>query len=148
MGSDVFRILEGDDFELALPDGSELRAQAPGGAAVTVEAEDGAVEIAAPAKGVHYLATRESEGSRWLRLGELHVEALVDEIIERLRSELAALNERVTAVEAIQVSVTDPSGTEVTRVGLVALRRQRALAEARLADALRRRRGDPPVRMR
>ena len=143
----VCKVLEGNPFELPLPDGGQLRAQMSGAEPVDAEVVDGKAVLKAPAKGTHYLAFRSSETDRWQRLGKLVVLALVDERRETLIKEITELDKRITATEAIQYQLTDPGGIAVTRVQLAGLRKQRADAENRLAIYDRRARGQASVRL-
>ena len=111
---------------------------------VVVQAADGKLTLPAPAKGVWYIATRAADDVPWQRVGVLLVQSLVDEVREKLVSEIADLDKRVVAAEAVQFQVSDPTGSAVTRVNLPALRAARSRAEQRLRDYDRRRVGIPP----
>ena len=148
MSQQTYEIILGNAFTIALADGEQLRADRVNGTATDSDeltASDGEVVYTPGTEGVYYLATREDSGADWCRLGELHVVALVDRTAERLRAELAALDTRLEQLDAlINVQVSDPSGTAVTRVQLNQVRLARSRAETRLADYLRRRQGRYP----
>ena len=144
----LFSIILQDDFTLALPTGSELRADLNATTSLTATAVDDVVTITPVTKGVYYLVTRSDAESNWQRLGELHVQTIHDEMATQLRAELDTVNGYILEQqELIQYQVTDPSGTAVTRMTLKSLITTRATLEARLSDYLRVQRGQPPVRL-
>ena len=142
-----WHLLSGDTWTLEdIASGASVRIDS----ATTTEeltADTDGISYDPPAVGVYYVATRMESTDPWRRLGVLEVSALVDAIEERLRSELAALNTRVTEAELYHSQVTDPSGTSVTRMNLAQVRRQRAQAEVRLATYIKRKAGRLPVSM-
>ena len=160
---DRYRILAGDTFgrELALGVGQQLRidtktaglpAAADSNAAtktqVLTATADG-VSAVLSEKGQYYLAWREdADATRWCPAGVVDALPLLDEQEQSLREELDFLSDRIGKLESFHHSVSAADGTSLSRTNLPQLRRQRANAEARLGDYLRRRRGLSPARMR
>ena len=147
-----YEIINGDPFRLPLQTGWTLRADSMGsdGAVDTQEilSAEGVASYTPTDDGVYYLAIRETINDAWERVGELHVVALIDATAERLRKELADLDQQVGELkELIQYQVTDPSGTSVTRFNLAQVRAARSRAETRLADYLRIKQGRYPMRL-
>ena len=145
-------IIQGDAFTLeGLSVGVQMRVDFREADAsistVTVDEVDGTITHTPASLGTHYVALRPSATESWETFGTLVVRTLVDEVRERLVTELADLNERVSELSAIQYQESDPSGTSVTRVSLMQLRLSRAKAETRLADYERVRQGRLPVRL-
>ena len=145
-------IIEGDAFTLeGLSDGVQMRVdfrESDESITTTTLAEaDGVITHTPTPLGTHYAALRSSATESWQTWGTLVVRTLVDEVRERLVTELTDLNKRVSELSAIQFQESDPSGTAVTRVNLIQLRSARARAETRLADYERVRQGRLPVRL-
>ena len=151
MALERFELIEGSTLTLALPDGCQLRADWQSGGATqsaTVTASGGEAEFTPEATGNYYLAIRGSDTENWRRYGKLEVVPLVDLDYERMLTELASVNSRITEAQdsLIQYEFTDPSGTAAKRVTLGMLMRTRGMLEARIANYERALEGAPPVR--
>lgn len=154
--ADRYRLIAGSTFELTLTAGNQVRIEtdgiglpAPDDAAVptmqTLTADaDGELSIELSAAGQYWLAWRESAtAARWCPVGVIDVLPIRDTREVQLRADITDLDERIRSAAAINHQVSGPDGSSVQRAGLATLRRQRALAETRLADYLRRRRRLP-----
>ena len=151
MALESFEIIEGGSLELSLPTGHQLRADWVAAGVTQTETITAAADTATftpAATGCFYLAIREDTADNWCRYGSLEVIPLVDLDHERMKTELALVNDRISTAQdsLIQFQFTDPSGTAATRMKISELVRTRASLEARLANYERALRGDPPVR--
>lgn len=142
-----FYIIEGDNFSITVAPGAVVRVQKNGADMVEVvgDAATGQSVFENLPTGTYYVVCRPMGSDNFNRLGTLTVDTIVDQQRELLVKEIDELNERVSAAEAIQFSITDPGGISVQRVQIAQLRLARSRAEIRLRAYDRRMRGEPPL---
>ena len=152
-GGERYRVILGNTFTASLPDGAQLRVDHRDSSALissaTIDADADGADFEPLATGLYWLAWRPDEDAEWCPAGVIECATLVDEDEERLIAELAEVNKQIeeSALSLIQYSVTDPSGTAVTRMTLKSLHAYRATLELRLAEYRRTRRGALPMRL-
>ena len=141
-----YRILQGDAWTYDAADGDRVTVTDGGETTSESTAAGGAgVAFTGLAPGRYWLALAPADATKpRVRLGVLVVEALADEKELELRREIAFLTERISKTSSLNIQVQNIEGSGVSRVGLPQLRRQRALAEVRLADYMRRKEGREP----
>lgn len=156
-----YRLRMGSTFRLSLDENVQLRIATTNGSlpvpddpdasplVQTMTADADGIAIALTDAGQYYLDFRESSTDDvWCPAGAIDVLPLIDTREQTMRDELKFLTDRISKLESTHHTVSGADGTSLQRTDLPSLRRQRANAESRLGDLLRRRRGLPAARLR
>lgn len=138
-------IIEGDTFTCPADDGVDVVLSNGVGPELVEKAAGGAgATFARLPAGLYWLALRGPDGTT--RGGTLEVQPIADQVRVRLVEELRALDDELADLDrTVEFQKVDSNAqTTAIRTTLSSLRKQRAMAEARLADYDRKIAGRPP----